>query len=53
MNRDANFCEHLYETCVCRRMQLWVAEYCDAVRYFMNVELGAISKYVVGSHANH
>ena len=38
---------------MCGRMQLGVAEYCDALRYFMNVELRAISKYVVGSHTDH
>ena len=38
---------------MCRGMQLWVAEYCDAFRYFMNVELRAISEYIIGPHANH
>jgi hypothetical protein len=53
MDRNAYLPEHLYETRMCRGMQLWVAEYCDAFRYFMNVELGAISEYIIRPHANH
>jgi hypothetical protein len=34
-------------------VEFGVAEYCDALRYFMNVELRAISKHVVGSHTDH
>ncbi len=51
MDRNAYIPEHLYETRMCRGMQLWVAEYFDAFSYFMNVELRAISEYIIGPQA--
>ena len=53
MDRNAYLPEHLYETRMCRRTQLWVAEYSDAFRHFMKVELRPISEYIIGPHTNH